>query len=380
MDTSLFRSYERSYTTVAIFFIFLSFSFVSVIPTQVSVGELLFWIYLIVSLKILYIFVEAFQIHKHSIFYTIFIFYLLLQLIHQVDFSFKDIVNPIYFMFFLFVLYLFFLQHFSFLNTIVKALLYSVYAHFIVSILQLIDPAHFYFGLKLSQLSPLGSFYRVTGLFTNPNDLMLYLTPLIPFTYHYKFRVTRYILLITLLLSFSKVALFFVAITLLYDFYKASIKIKFFFLFFALTMYIVFFSHINHLLGTLIDAIQYRFTHAHSLEDRLQALHRVVNYYREWLLFGAGPMGDLKFSDVRIHNLFISLIVQYGIFSVFFIIGFFSLILYSLRYNYNSHTKYFYISILIWSLGVFVNTLTYIKALYVIPILSFVVISRKRVD
>jgi len=363
-----------------IYIVFFTMSFVSILPTQISLGELLFWLYIFISFKIYFIVQDACDIRKHFIFYFILFVYLFLQLINQIEYSIKDFLNPIYFMVFLYFVYIFVYKSRNYYYIIIKSFLYSIYIHFIISVLQLLFPNIFYFGLDASQLSPLGNFYRVTGLFTNPNDLMLYLSPMIPFTYLFRFHITRYVLLTTLLLTFSKVAMVVVSITILYDILKSKIRTKFilFIIFFLLSSF--FYEYIDNAIMTITHAIEYRFTNANSLGDRLNAFYKVIQSIDDWLLFGAGPMGDLKFSEVRIHNLFLSLIVQYGIIALIVGLAIFLYIWLHYIYDYRFEKKYYIVSLMIWIAGEFVNTFTYIKALYILPIICYIVIvNNKRV-
>lgn len=351
-------------------------SFVSIIPYQLSVGEVLFWIYLFLSLKILPISISFLNFKKHFLFTSSILILFSSLLFNQVEYSIKDIINPIILIVFIFISYLFLKNNFTTRDIIIKAFLYSIYVHFGIGILQLGFPDIFYFGLDPEQKSPIGSYFRVCGLFTNPNDLMLYLVTLIPFTYKYRFFITRYILLLTLLLTLSKVALFVIVLILIYDILSSKYLSKLVVFLGLLLIYISFFNTINIYFSIIIEAIQYRLNNANSLNDRLEPLILAMDNIDSWILFGMGPMGDITFTGVRIHNFFISIFIQYGIGSLLLMGIIALLIILNFVKNYNIEKKYYLMSFIFWTLASFFNTVTYYKVLYIIPILCFIAITK----
>ena len=139
-------------------------------------------------------------------------------------------------------------------------------------------------------------------------------------------------------------------------------------------IYIAFFNTINEYFSVIIEAIQYRLNNADSLNSRLEPLILAMDNIDSWVLFGTGPMGDSSFTGVRIHNFFISIFIQYGVGALLLMGTITSLITFNFMKNYNIEKKYYFMSIIFWSLASFFNTVTYYKVFYIIPILCFITI------
>lgn len=270
------------------------------------------------------------------------------------------------------MLYLTIKYEFIEIEKVIQLLLYSSYVHFLFSCLQMMYPEIFYFGISLEQRSPIlyGMFYRSTGLFTNPNDLMVYLSALIPFTYMLNYSKTRYIILITLLMTFSKVSLFIVPLILMVDFIKLRLKYKIFFI-----LPIISVLYILAKLDLINDILMYRFENADSFGSRMIPILATLNNIEQWFYIGNGPFGDSIYTDIRVHNIFLGIFVQYGFIMIGIVILYYISIVLNIRYK---HDIYFFTSLILWTLGMMFNTVVYFKVIYIVPLIVAVYFFNRR--
>lgn len=209
--------------------------------------------------------------------------------------------------------------------------------NFTFQLLQVVYPDIFFMNIPPENRSAVlgGLLYRNPGLLLNPNTLALFYLTIMPIALHLNKRFVVIVCVLGAMLTFSKtIAL----IPFIFLAMKISVLFTPKYIFTWLVMFcFIFVIYMQGAFDFFIEVMLYRTVEANSFDSRFVGLsEKLVFMFNDpfRIFFGLGVGEDFLTQDLKVHNKFFSVFLQFGFFSLLlFILYFLILIFYSIYKN-----------------------------------------------
>lgn len=247
-------------------------------------------------------------------------------------------------------------------------------ANFTFQLLQVAYPDIFFMNIPPENRSAVlgGLLFRNPGLLLNPNTLALFYLTIMPIALHLNKRFVLIICVLGAMLTFSKTIA-------LVPFIFLAMKISVLFTpRYIFTLLIIFcFIFVTYMQGAFdffIDAMLYRTVEANSFDSRFVGLSEKLAFMFDEpsrIFFGLGVGEDFLTQDLKVHNKFFSVFLQFGLFSLLlFILYFLILIFYSIHKN----SMVALVTVLVYAAIINFHTLVYFNVELVIMLLPIFIL------